>query len=623
MPINVCGLQAAESNRTILRYLAEANNCWGATPLTGAPREVRFVSSTLAAHKKTVISNEIRADRMISDLIAVSYDSGGQLGVEFSAGSTDDFMQAFLLGAWTRPMTFDKFTGAAVTIFNNAGTTELKIAGGDFTRYFVAGRRWKTEGFLIPANNDFWQVASFTFAAGVTTVVTTGTTGVNESGTTLSKLFDANDVIVLKNTGIRAGTAGAKTFDSNGTNAFASAIVAKQLVIGQKIHVLGLGYETATLTLASQPLDTETVTISDGPLSSNKSKTVVFEFDNNSAFTRGRVPVTIGTTFTDTAANLQAAIMEQLRNGKLYVSASVVAGVITARNLTQDQGGSITETATGLTPTAFTGGAVNQHGVFTITALTNDVITVAETVGTNANAGLIPVTIKGSHLRNPGDITEIKPQSFTIETGFSDVSQYFIQTGLRVGSFDLKVSSGALLHATLNFMGKETVTHPISVLGSLPYTPLASTATSVLNATTNVGALYKNGALLTSAIKAIELKGTATLREQHAVGQKFAAGVAAGRFHLSGKFTSYFETLELYDNFLNHDTIGLAFDFLDNDYNAYWFNVPALKIKSDPIHPGAVDTDVMEDMDFEAIRDPQLNTQFAIDRFSSIIPATS
>lgn len=622
MPINQCGLQAAESNRAVIRYIAEDNDCWGVTPASGKSREMRITSSSLAAEKETVVSEEIRADRMISDVVESAASSGGDIDVEFSAGSLDDFLQAFLLGLWTRPMTFDKFEGATVSMNDNAGTTEVNISGADYTGYFVAGRRIKTEGFINPANNDFWQVVSSAFSAGVTTVVTSGTTCVDESGRDSSKVMDANDVIVLKSTAIRAGTSSARTFDSNGGDAFASAIAAEQLVVGQKIYVSGLGYETGTFAFGGQPADGETVTIHDG------EKSVTFEFDNDSAFTRGYVGVTIGGSAGATAANLQAAIMEQLWKGKIQCSASVVTTTVTVRNLHPDQVANasltaLTEaTATAVTATSFSG-ATASNGVFTITALADDVITVAEAVATNANASSLAVTIKGSHLRNPGVLTDIIPQSFSLETGFTDVGQYFKQTGLRVGSFGLAVSSGELVSGSMSLMGKETTTSTTSVLGSAPYTVLGSTSTPVLNATTNVGSIYKNGELLATALQSIEINGEAALREQRAVGSRFPAGIGTGRFNLTGTIVSYFETTDLYENFLNHDTISLAFDFKDNDKAVYWFTIPSLKITSDPIAPSGIDADVLEEMEWTAIRNPALNTMFMIDRFSSVLPATS
>lgn len=622
MPINACGLQAAESNRAVLRYLAEDPNCWGVTPASGASREMRITSSSLAAEKETVVSDELRADRMVADVIETAAMSGGEINVEFSAGSLDDFMQAFVLGTWSRPMTFDKFEGAIVSIEDNAGTTEIRISGGDYRAYFTVGRVIKTEGFINPANNNYWTIVSRSFASGVTTIVTDGTTGVDEAGSDYSSVADANDAIIVKDTTIRAGTGSARTFDSNGGNAFTSAISAGQLVVGQKIHVSGLGYETGTFAFGGQPADGETVTVNDG------TRSVVFEFDNNNAFQRGRVGVAIGGSAAATAANLQAAIMDQLWKKKILCSASVATTTVTVRNLNPDQianasSTALTEaTASAVTATTFSG-ATASFGIFTITALTDDVITVAEDVATNANSGSLAVTIKGSHLRNPGDLNDITPQSFTIETGFTDVSQYFIQKGMRVGSFSLNVASGELVAGTINLMGKDTLASGTTTLGAAPYDVLASTATPVLNATTNVGSIFKNGELLATALQSIEITGEAALREQRAVGSRFPAGIGTGRFNLTGTITSYFETLEMYDHFLNHDTISLAFPFQDNDYQTYWFTIPALKITSDPIAPGGIDQDVLEELEFTAIRDPNLNTMFMIDRFSSVLPATA
>jgi hypothetical protein len=193
---------------------------------------------------------------------------------------------------------------------------------------------------------------------------------------------------------------------------------------------------------------------------------------------------------------------------------------------------------------------------------------------------------------------------------------------MRVGSFGLNVASGELVSGTINLMGKETTASPATTLGASPYDVLASTATPVLNATTNVGSIYKNGELLATALQSIEITGEAALREQRAVGSRFPAGIGTGRFNLTGTITSYFETLEMYDHFLNHDTISLAFPFEDNSFNNYWFTIPALKITSDPIAPGGIDQDVLEELEFTAIRDPNLNTMFMVDRFSSVLPAT-
>ena len=157
---NLCGTNSAESNRVILRYLAEDPTCWSVTPLVGKPREIRLTSSTLTAVKQTKIASEIRADRMVPAIIEVGAESVGDIAFEFSAGAFDDFLQSFVLGAWSRPMTLDKFKGSAVSVTAN---NIITIAGADYSNYFTVGRTIKLEGFLTPANNNYASISAIAF----------------------------------------------------------------------------------------------------------------------------------------------------------------------------------------------------------------------------------------------------------------------------------------------------------------------------------------------------------------------------------------------------------------------------------------------------------------------------
>ena len=602
-------INSAESNRAGLRFIPEVT--WATTPANGITRPVRLTSSSLAASKETATSEEIRADRMVPSVIETAASSGGDINYEFSAGSTDDFMQAFLLGAWTRVMTFDSFKGNAVSW---ATTSRLDISGGDFTSYFVVGRRYKTEGFINLANNNYFEVASVAVASGVTQVTMTTTTSVVEGGNPNGSVSDANDALIFRNSNIRFGTAGAKAIDSNGNDAFAAAIAAKQLVVGQKLFIQGLGYEAGAITFTGVGVDGDTVTFSDGV------ESITFEFDSNNVITPGNVSVAVGASETEAANNLATAMMTQLGGDctALYC-ASNAAGVLSYKNLLST-GGTVTENLTNATiTTALAGGDATLNGVFTVAALADDVITFEETVGTDANGGSAEITVKGSHLRNPGILADITKQSFTVETGFSDVGKYVLQTGQRVGSFSMNVASGEIVTGTYAFQGKTTTPNETETLGLAPYTVLDSTATEVFNATSNVGSITKNGQKLSTAIQSIEISGEAGLREQRAVSEKFPAGIGYGRFLLSGSVTAYFEDFGFYNDFIGHKTISLGFDFTDADRARYFFNIPAVKITSDPIAPGGIDQDILEEMEWTAQRDPVLNTQFMVDRFSSTL----
>jgi hypothetical protein len=599
----------ADSNRASIRFIAEDTADWGVTPASGNVRELRFTSSSLVASKETVVSDELRADRMVSSVIEVSAMTEGDINFEFSAGSHDDFLQAFVLGAWSRPMSFDFWKGNTVSI---TGVSAIAISGGDYTDYFTAGRYIKTEGFIGATNNGYNTIASVAFGAGVTTVTITETDLVAEAGTAYTKIMDANDVTVLNSSALRLGTAGAATIDSNSGNAFASAIAAGQLVAGQKIYVdtpvSDVTFRNNTVTWTGTGADADSLSITDG--------TEIV------ALVAG-VDYTTGGTATDTALSFANAVNAERVAGRLNVKAVPAVGVVTLFFLSNSALADVTEVVDGNTEiavgTAAAASAAGARGVFTIVNAADDVLTVTPTPPTVAAPGV--TSVKASMLRNPGDLADITAQSFSLETSFNDVDKHFLMTGMRVGTFSMDVSTGAIVTGTMAFNGKETTPASAEVIGDAgSYTLFTTTATEVMNATTNVGDITKNGSILASAVQSITLEGDATLRNQMAVGSKFPRGIGTGRFNLTGTMTAYFETLELYSHFINHDTISLGFDFTDLDFNHYVFTVPAVKITSDPVSPTGIDEDITEEMEWTAFRDASTACMLQVDRFSSIKP---
>ena len=597
----------ADSNRASIRYIAESVTEWGKIPENGKTRPLRFTSSSLTAQKETTVSEELRADRMVSSVPEVSASSEGEINFELSAGSQDDFLQAFLLGAWTRPMTFDYFKGVNVSwIANN----KLKIAGIDATGYFVAGRRIKTEGFVAnEINNGYFEVAGVAYVGADTEVTVTTTTSVAETSSAHTKVIDANDVLVRASSSLRLGTAGASSIDSNGTNAFASAIAAGQISVGQMLFI--------DLPVNAVTFDNYAVTFAD--VGANGDKVVINDGLNVIMLTAG-IEYTTGATVDETATSFALAVNTKRVAGNLNVKAVAALGVVTLYVLSNHENSAVTVQAGGSGDVTVGAKAAatapNARGFYKVTGVANDELMLTPKPPTVAAPGV--VTVKGSMLRNPGEVADITPQSFTLEQSFNDVDKHFIQNGMRVGSFSLEVASGSIVTGAMNFMGKETQTLTDTRLGKAPYVALDSTATEVMNATTNVGNLTKNGEILSTAVQSLSLEGDASLRNQNAVGSKFARGIGTGRFNLTGALTAYFEDLTMYNHFLQHDTISIGFDFQDQDDNVYYYTIPALKITSDPITPGGIDQDVLEEMEWSALRDPATKCMLQIDRFSSV-----
>jgi hypothetical protein len=606
----------AEANRALIRIVQEDLNCWARTPTDVGTKTqaLRFTSSDLAYNKETQQSSEIRADRMIANIIEVGASAEGAIETEFSAFSHDMFLEAFAGGTWSKPNSGASFKGAALSFTAN---DTLVWAGQDLTRYFEAGDIIQTAGFKNPVNNNIWEVDAIVFGGGNTTITLVETTAAVEAGLASGRVFDANDTVIYRNTDIRTGTGGASTIDSDGNNAFTAAVAAGELVVGQRIYLAGLGHETGTFVSAGNVTDGEYVTLFDG------ENTVVFEFDNDNASTRGRERVTIGVNEDATMLALTEAINLLYWSGRIWIGAKFDAGTntITLTNYRAANGGTLTENTATITVTNFAGGAAANHGYFTVTSVSNDVIGVTPNPGTNANAGGLAVTIKGSHLRNPGDPTAIVKRSFTMETHFTDVNQVFVTKGLRIGSFEFAAAAGDIVTASYELMGQGITTHSNTVLGSAPYVPLATNSSEPFNATVGVGAIRKDGAPFDVAIQSIELNGDGNMRSQTAAGNKFPIGIAYGSLSIEGSMVVYFADLQVFDLLLSHATLSLSFDFSDVDGNAYTFTLPAVKITNDVIVPEGINTDIMEEVEFQAQRDPVLSTMFMVDRFSVTRPA--
>lgn len=611
----------ADSNRARIRYIKESDTAWGTTPASGITRELRYTGSTLNAQKDTTISEEIRADRMVPDIVETAARSSGDMNVEFSAGSHDDFMEGFFYGAWSRPMTFDGYKGSQVSWGAN---NKVYIAGKDVSNYFTVGHRIRTNGYIDPLNNSYYQISAVTFNSGAnrTEITVATTTSVIEGGTAFTSVADANDVIVLKNTHVRCGTSGAASFDSNTNNAFAAAIAAGQLVAGQKVYIEGLGYETGTVTVAD-PGDAlvasgATITVNDGV------NVATFQFGGSTL--PGNIAVVAdGVAADTTAANLTAALNALRPSGKLAVSATHTTGVVTIKNLNGVHG-AITkagDTNTAFTNVDFSGLHADARGIFTVQSATDDTLTVSPTPPT-INNSTVAVTIKGAMLRNPADAADIVPHSFSLEVTYEDINRFRLADGQRVSTFAYNIAAGSILTGSYGFMGRAIQKLNAAKLGdSGSYTVLDTTATPVANATVNVGTISLDGSPLSTALKTITVNGNNNLRDQQAVGNKFPVGIGAGRIEITGSVEAYFANDDMWDKFINHETVSLGWNITDVDQNHYEFTVPACVFSTDTENPAGGNQDIMENMDWTAKRDPLTNCMFQIDRFSAITPTTS
>jgi hypothetical protein len=141
----------ADSNRG--RYAIVAETVPGTTPTTPAMQTLRVTGADFGATKETVVSNEVRSDRMTSALMEVGASASGGFDVELSlGGSFDMLIEAALAGTWSTPL---NTTNVAVIAGNKFSAT----AGWANA---VVGQFVYATGFTNAANNGWFRVIAAT-----------------------------------------------------------------------------------------------------------------------------------------------------------------------------------------------------------------------------------------------------------------------------------------------------------------------------------------------------------------------------------------------------------------------------------------------------------------------------
>jgi hypothetical protein len=161
----------SDANRTQLRFATEST--WNTSP-GGTFQAVRMTGESLVPEVETITSAELRADRMVSDLVQVSRQASGGFDFELSYATFDTLLQGALFDTWD------------TDVLEN-GTTEfsyaIEKAHLDIDEYFLF------TGMMI---NEF----SLTLATGS---IASGSFGFLGSTTTLAQSSGAGTVTATNN----------------------------------------------------------------------------------------------------------------------------------------------------------------------------------------------------------------------------------------------------------------------------------------------------------------------------------------------------------------------------------------------------------------------------------------
>lgn len=128
---------------------AIVESVYGTTPDTPAMKVLRHKGTTMALAKGSIVSEELRADRQISDMRHGVKQVGGEITGELSYGTYDDYFQACLGGTWAAkaaPYTASTISAAASDNSINDSALGLPV--------LLAGDKVTIAGFTGTAGNN-------------------------------------------------------------------------------------------------------------------------------------------------------------------------------------------------------------------------------------------------------------------------------------------------------------------------------------------------------------------------------------------------------------------------------------------------------------------------------------
>lgn len=138
-----------------------------------------------------------------------------------------------------------------------------------------------------------------------------------------------------------------------------------------------------------------------------------------------------------------------------------------------------------------------------------------------------------------------------------------------------------------------------TTLGGVSYTP--ANTDPVVNATSNLGSLRKDGVAIGDRFKKLELAINNNLRGKDAIGEKGNFDVGVGEFSLTGSLSAYFKDNALLSDFIAHGYTGLSYVVTNGNGQRIGVHIPRLNFSTGGPMVAGKNTDLMQDMKFTAI----------------------
>lgn len=294
-----------------------------------------------------------------------------------------------------------------------------------------------------------------------------------------------------------------------------------------------------------------------------------------------------------------------------------VNGVIALDNVTVSIVGQVVTATSGTFSTAVRGARYvklanmatsGNNGIKKVVSCTSTVLTLAAGSVSGSDTGDV-CTVACNYIR-----TGTTYVTHVLQKEFLDIPHYLVLTGMGVDSCEMKLEARKQGTINFGFMGYKGTsrTQPINTAAII-----SASANTAVNATSNIGNVFKDGSAITNPVKSMSLKIGNNLRERPIIGDIGSAQHGQGQSSVTGQLDVYFNDAAMLTEFLTHTAMSL--EYLSTDVAGNIMNVFMPAVQSTKGTPDATgkNTDVMQTIPFNAFQDPTLGYQLQIDRLAA------
>lgn len=175
-----------EASKTEIGILKET--VWGVLPSPASFQAIPFTGESLKINKENVVSDIIRPDRNVADLVQVGGDASGGIDGEMLYEAFDQLIESALFGTWTNDEVVNGVTQ------NSFHIQKKQTGNNDTTTYeLYKGMVVDTWDLNIEAKSKITTAFTFMGKGGAVSSAATGTTADPVDG----EVFDASNAFTL------------------------------------------------------------------------------------------------------------------------------------------------------------------------------------------------------------------------------------------------------------------------------------------------------------------------------------------------------------------------------------------------------------------------------------------